>query len=130
MAIFFDHMKKSLRPTIFGDGKQTRDFIYVGDVVEANVKAFERAGMNAACNIAKGEETSVNELYKLMQKVSGIKLEAEQGEEVQGEVRAIYLDNEKARKELEWKPSISLKDGLKRTWESLESSRDVSQQDA
>lgn len=114
IAIFSQKMLNGERPKIFGDGTATRDYVYVGDVVEANMIAIGQ-GDGGIYNIATNRETSVNELFSLLKNEFGFKQEAIYEDRRPGEVQRIYLTNEKAKKELGWSPKVSFEEGIKRT---------------
>ncbi len=111
VAVFSNNLANNRKSTIFGDGRQTRDFIHVNDVAEANVAALK----SNACgefNISTNKETSVNELYEKMQKIAGKKIPAVYAEKRKGEILRSVLDNGKAIEKLDWKPKIGIDDGL------------------
>lgn len=116
ISIFIDKMLKSERPIIFGDGNQTRDFVYVKDVAKANLLALEK-GDNEVVNISTNKPTSINELVEIMNKIMNISLEPIYTEPRKGDIVHSYLDNKKALDVLGWKPEYSLEDGLKETIE-------------
>lgn len=117
VAIFCDRLLNSQDLTIYGTGEQTRDFVYVSDVVNANLKCmiFEKA--YDEINIATGVETSVLELARALKEVAGIEtnLKFEPGRP--GEQARSLLDIEKARQVIRWEPRISLKEGLGLTYQ-------------
>jgi UDP-glucose 4-epimerase len=115
VAIFINKLMNRGQPTIFGDGKQTRDFIYVKDVARANLLAIQKNTKHTEYNIGTGQEISVNELYEKLKKIIGSDAKAVHGPEVSGEVRRIYLNIKRAEKELTWKPQISMENGLAET---------------
>jgi UDP-glucose 4-epimerase len=103
---------------LFGDGKQTRDFIYVDDVVEALVKAAHaKVVSQRIINIGSGRETSVLELAELVEKVSEQPVNRLHNHDKPGGVRRLVADIAQARELLEWQPAVSLVDGLKHTLE-------------
>jgi UDP-glucose 4-epimerase len=114
IAIFISAMLSGQRPRIFGDGNQTRDFVCVDDIVEANMAAIHR-GHRSSLNIATGELTSVNQLYELLKETTGFRWDAEHGPARAGDVYRISLDCSRAQEELGWTPKTSLADGLART---------------
>ena len=124
VAIFISAMLGGQRPRIFGDGNQTRDFVSVDDVVEANLAAI-RYGNRRAMNVATGELTSVNELYEILKEITGFRWEAEHGPARIGDVYRISLDCSRAADELNWTPRTSLKDGLTRTVEYMRNNMEV-----
>lgn len=116
ISIFIDKMLKGERPIIFGDGNQTRDFVYVKDVAKANLLALKR-GDNEVVNISTGKPTSINELVEIMNKIMNTSLESIYTEPRKGDIVHSYLDNKKALEVLGWKPEYSLEDGLRETIE-------------
>ena len=114
VAIFMGLLRKGGTPRIFGDGSQTRDYVYVGDVARALLLALERDG--GVYNIGTGAETSVLELYRAIQDVAGIEREAELAPARLGELQRSVLDASLAHAELDWRPERSLTDGLAATW--------------
>jgi UDP-glucose 4-epimerase len=118
VAIFCGKALEGGTPTVFGDGLQTRDYVYVGDVVAANLAAVE-SNAGGAFNIGTGVESSVLDIVAgLEQQVEG-SFAPEHAPERLGEVRHIYLDTTRARAELDWQPQVDLAEGLKRTLDSL-----------
>ena len=114
IAIFSDALAKGNSPTIYGDGEQTRDFIYVEDVADANVKALTK-GHNQILNVSSGEEITVNNLFEEMQKAAGTKLTVIYEEERSGDIRKSVLCNKVTKEQLDWNPSTSLFAGLQNT---------------
>ncbi len=123
VAIFTGKMLAGETPTIFGDGKQVRDYVFVEDVARANLLAMKRlADMplpssidDNAYNIGTGVGTSVNELFARLKEITGFSHGAKHGDERKGELKQIFLEAAKAERGLAWKPSVSLFDGLKKT---------------
>ena len=116
VAIFSQTMLEGRQPTIFGDGAQARDYVYVDDVVDANLCAIER-GDSQAFNIGSGEMTSVNQVFESLKSIIGYRWGPEHGPSRPGDVFGISLDSARAAKELGWRPSTSLDDGLRQTVE-------------
>jgi UDP-glucose 4-epimerase len=117
VAIFAGNLAASRHSTIFGDGDQTRDFVYVDDVVDAFVRAAD-AGEGRVFNIGTGAQTSVNDLYGLLAAAAG-KLEPPNYAPARtGEVLASALDPSEARALLGWEPRMALRDGLARVLQS------------
>ena len=116
VAIFLGRLAAGEPPTIFGDGRQTRDYVYAGDVARATVAA---AGKGGVFNVGTGIETSVLELYELCRRVAGSELDAEHAEARLGELQRSVLDSALAERELGWRPEVGLEEGLRRTWESI-----------
>jgi UDP-glucose 4-epimerase len=116
VSIFLGRLAAGDRPRIFGDGSQTRDYVYVGDVARATLAA---AGKGGVFNVGTGIETSVLELYEQCRRVAGSELEAEQADARLGELQRSVLDATRAERELGWRPEVDLEEGLRRTWESV-----------
>ena len=116
VAIFTDRLRAGEDATIFGDGRQTRDFVYVGDVVEAVLAAIGRDG--GPYNVGTGEETSVLELFDACRRIAGAHAEARHAPARPGEARRSVLDVSLAERELAWRPRTTLEDGLRHTWQS------------
>jgi UDP-glucose 4-epimerase len=114
VAIFASKMLTGEAPTIFGDGNQTRDFVFIDDTVHAFVQAIDR-GSGKLVNIGTGLETSVAGLYKLLAQIIGFTEEAGHAALPPGELRRIALDISVASKALAWKPWTHLEDGLAET---------------
>lgn len=115
VAIFTGQMLSDQPVKINGDGKQERDFVYVGDCARANVLAFNGESTNGIFNLGSGKGTSVNELYSVLAKITGYTREVKHGPAIVGETRKIYLDAKKAEDQLGWKPMVGLRDGLEKT---------------
>lgn len=116
IAIFCQAMAGNGEIKIFGTGEQLRDYIYVGDVVQANVLALEM-GDNQAINIGTSTGTSVNELFAILKGVTGYNKDAVYHPPRQGELEKTYLTNQKALEVLSWQPQVGIEDGLKLTAE-------------
>jgi UDP-glucose 4-epimerase len=115
VAIFCGCLASGTTPTIFGDGEQTRDFVYVGDVVEANLLAAQ-SDQTGAINIASGVETSVLELVEHLRELEpDADLTPRHADARPGEVRRSCLDASRARELLGWQPSTDLTTGLQAT---------------
>jgi UDP-glucose 4-epimerase len=121
IAIFCGRLASGERPTVFGSGQQTRDYIYVGDVVDAMLRAAE-ADVAGAFNVGTGRETSVLELVDLLKRLSGREdFHPEHAPDRPGEVERISLDSSRARAELGWAARTPLDEGLRLTLEAQES---------
>ncbi len=106
------------RPVIHGDGSQTRDFIYVGDVARANCQALER-GEKGVYNISTGREVSINELWQSLESRASVSFRAKYGPVRPGDISRSVLANSKARIELDWQPEVELAEGLAATLKYL-----------
>jgi len=111
VSIFTDKLLHGETPIIFGDGEQTRDFIYVGDIAGANLAALTK-GDNEIINVSNCKKTTVNELVEIM---SDGKVRAEYREARAGDILHSYLDNTKLRTVLGYEPKYSLPEGVKLT---------------
>jgi len=116
VAIFIDKLLQNRQAVIFGDGEQTRDFVYVKDVAAANRMALS-SGDNQILNISTGQATTVNELYALLQQTVGSSLPPQYGPPRAGDIVHSYLDNRRAVSRLNWQPQYNLARGLKETVE-------------
>ena len=119
ISIFTRKIHQCQPVVIFGDGGQTRDFIYVGDVANANYQALLTAKVNAVYNISTQTETSVNTLIDLIGKVAGKSGEKVYSQPRDGDIYHSSLSNANARQNLNWQPHMLLVDGLTRTYRSL-----------
>ena len=119
IPLFMQALKNGEPPIIHGDGEQTRDFTYVENAIQANVKAFfaPKEAVNQVFNIACGERISLNTLWKDLQDISGKKIKPFYGDSRKGDVRDSLADISKAKKYLDYKPLFTAKDGLKITWQ-------------
>lgn len=113
VAIFAGKLLASEPCTIFGDGEQTRDFVYVDDVVDAFVRAVDR-GDGLLINIGTGVETSVNTLYETMASAAGVEAPAQIAAARPGELQRSSLDPGRAAMQLAWKPWTTLEEGTSR----------------
>jgi UDP-glucose 4-epimerase len=114
VAIFSRRQLAKRTCTIYGDGTQTRDFVFSDDVVSAFVAARDK-GSGELINIGSGVETSVNELYAELSKITGNDLEVRYAEARPGELDRIVIDYRKATEVLGWRPQHDLQEGLKQT---------------
>ena len=115
VSIFAARMARGERPVIYGDGRQTRDFVYVADVVRAILLACEReAAVGAALNVAAGRQTSILELAAALNQVLGTQIEPTFAPARAGEVRFSEGDARRARQVLGWEARIPLREGLSR----------------
>jgi len=113
-AIFIGLMSEGKAPTIFGDGEQVRDYLYVDDVVRANELALTR-GSGATVNLGWGKGVSVNDIVRELKAILGFPGEAIHAAARAGEVQKIYLDASRAKDVLGWTPQVAFSEGLRRT---------------
>jgi UDP-glucose 4-epimerase len=118
IAIFCGKLIDGGQPTVFGDGLQTRDYVYVGDVVAANLAAAA-SDARGPFNIGTGVESTVVDIVEALAPLASGPFEAQHQPERLGEVRHIALDTSRAREELGWQAQVGLADGLKTTLDSL-----------
>jgi UDP-glucose 4-epimerase len=116
VAIFTQAMLEGHQPQIFGDGNQERDFVFVDDVVDANMLAINK-GNGGSFNIGTGEKTSVNQIFESLQSIIGYRWGPEHGPARHGDVYKISLDSSKAIRDLGWKPKMEMAEGLSQTVE-------------
>jgi UDP-glucose 4-epimerase len=116
VAIFTSRMLRNEKAVVNGDGKQTRDYVFVGDVVRANVLALGYKG-SGVFNVGTGVETDVNALFRHIRTLTGSHCEEVHGEAKKGEQLRSVLANAKIRSDFGWSVSVSLEEGLKRTVE-------------
>jgi UDP-glucose 4-epimerase len=117
VAIFCHRLLTDQAPVINGDGGQTRDFVYVGDVARANLLALERSDATGGINIATGIETSVNDIYAGIKSAAGSSVAAQYGPARPGEQRRSCLDPKLAERIFGWRPTVTLDEGLTRTYD-------------
>jgi UDP-glucose 4-epimerase len=118
VAIFLSRIRDGQQGTIFGDGSQTRDYVFVQDVVRAFVAAVGADG--GVFNVGTGIETSVRELWQGCTEAAGLGAEAAQAESRLGELQRSSLDAGRAERTLGWRPEVDLPAGLRRTWEWIQ----------
>jgi UDP-glucose 4-epimerase len=120
VAIFSKNLTAQRVSTINGRGEQTRDYTYVGDVARANVLALEGDPPSGAYNVGTAVETTVNELYKLLQDLSGEDLPARHGPAKSGEQLRSSIDPARASRVFGWRPQVQLAAGLEETLRFVE----------
>jgi UDP-N-acetylglucosamine 4-epimerase len=127
IPLFMQALIKNQAPSINGDGKQTRDFTFVENAVQANIKAMFTQGIatdGEVFNIAVGERVSLNSLVELLKKLTGSKVQPFHRPERIGDVKDSLADISKARKVLGYEPQIHIEEGLKRTLEWFQQKKD------
>jgi UDP-N-acetylglucosamine 4-epimerase len=119
IPLFMQALKDKTPPTMNGDGEQTRDFTFVENAVQANIKAAfaDNKATNQVYNVAFGERISLNKLWTSLQEASGVKLEATYGPPRLGDVRDSLADIDKANKMMGYNPKFNVQEGLKVTWD-------------
>ena len=120
VAVFFDRLLSGKEAYIFGDGTQTRDLTYVGDVVNANLVAMAH-NCNDIFNVSTGNETTINELFDLMKEITGSTQQRIYKPPRKGETLRSVLDSSFLRLALNWEPQYDLRAGLEKTSEYFKS---------
>ena len=114
ISIFTDKLNQGTAPTIFGDGEQTRDFVYVSDVVEANMQAATNEyAVGQVINIATGNKITLNELLKTFCDIKQLAFNAEYQDPRQGDIKESYANVNKAASVLDWSSTVELNQGLR-----------------
>ncbi|MHC4150057.1 MAG: NAD-dependent epimerase/dehydratase family protein [Planctomycetota bacterium] len=121
VAIFIEKLMSGGQPIINGDGKQTRDFVYVGDVVRANLLALEN-GANEIFNVGTAIETDVNQIFFGLNELTGGKAPEKHGLTKEGEQLRSVIAYEKIKSHLSWEPEVDLQNGLAKTVEYFKNS--------
>lgn len=115
VTIFINGLLRNQRPVIFGDGKQTRDFVYVEDVANCNLRALNQKTSFNEINAGTANELSVNGLLSAIERLMGKKIKPIHREKRKGEVRFSSLNADLAKKELGWRAKTGIEEGLKKT---------------
>ena len=116
VAILSHHLYTGRAPTLFGQGKPTRDYVYVGDVVRALLVA---SGKSGTFNIATGVETDVMTVWNVLREVAGSQVEPQLADLRAGELKHSCLDTRLAAKELGWRAEVPIEEGLRLTYDAL-----------
>jgi UDP-glucose 4-epimerase len=122
VAIFSELLLEGKAPTIFGDGTKTRDYVFVSDIVQANVLALDR-GDGGVYNVGAGREVSDDEIFAAVRDAVGVKIEPVHSEFRAGEVRRIALDASRIRDEFGWRPRVALEQGVPKAVEFYRAKR-------
>ena len=118
ISIFMDKAARGETPTIYGDGEQCRDFVYVADVVQANLLAAQRQNISSVViNVGTGKSVTVNSLWKNIAELAGVHGEPERANSRPGDIRQSVAEISQAHELLDFEPHYSLEEGLKLTWE-------------
>ena len=116
IPVFLNRIKMGDRPVIYGDGSMERDYIYVGDAIEATIAALEKTTSHRVFNVGSGVGTSLNHLLEIMSTVTGMRIEPVYADDTAVRVQKIVLDTSLIRDEIGWKPHTALREGIERTW--------------
>lgn len=117
ISIFAKALAQGKGITIYGDGKQTRDFVYAGDIARGIRRALVTENCDTCYNLSSETEISLNELVHVFSNITGKEIVPAYGTAREGDIMRSSLSNEKARKNLHWQPEVSLEEGLRRTYE-------------
>jgi UDP-glucose 4-epimerase len=123
VAIFCGRILDGMPVTIYGDGTQTRDYVYVGDVVRAVVAAAKSSASGIALNIGTGIETNVNDLYSTLAGIADFPARAQHAPARPGEQNRSVISPARAERELGWRPEKKLADGLEETFKYFKQQR-------
>ncbi|HHT9125110.1 MAG TPA: NAD-dependent epimerase/dehydratase family protein [Candidatus Brocadiia bacterium] len=115
VAIFSEQMLARERPTIFGDGSKTRDYIFIDDVVDANILVMNNRGDNEVFNLGWGKEVSDQKIFEAVRDALKVDIKPIYDKKRPGELDRICLDNKKIKHWLDWQPKVSLEEGIART---------------
>lgn len=119
IAVFCNKISKAEKPIINGSGKNTRDFVFVEDIADANYRALH-CNKSISVNIGTGNETSINSIFRLINNYFGNKVKEKHGKEIKDEQKRSVLDNKLALKVLKWKPKYDIKEGIILTCKSFD----------
>lgn len=117
---FFRAVRNGRPITVFGSGRQTRDFTFVDDIVEANIAALERGRAGEVYNIGGGHRETLNRLFPVIERICGRPVRVERIEKQKGDVPDTFAGIAKARRELGFSPKTGLEEGLRREWEYIQ----------
>ena len=115
VAIFSELLLQNIRPTIFGDGSKTRDYVYVDDIINANMIVLNNVGNGEIYNLGWGKEISDLEVFHTVRRALASDIEPIFGEKRPGEIDHISLDSSKAMEKLTWNPKVTFGEGIKLT---------------
>jgi len=114
VAIFLNQILNGIRPTIYGDGTQTRDYLYISDAVKSNIQAIH-SDVTGCFNIGTGKETDLNSIVRHLRELTATNMDFELAPPRKGEQKRSVLDIRKAGELLGWEPEVSLEEGLSKT---------------
>jgi len=118
LSLFSAALLGGTQPTVYGDGEQSRDFVYVEDVVQANVRASEaKSAPGRSFNVGTGGRHTLNQTLALLEKITGRAARAKYAAPREGDIRDSQADIRRARETLEFIPKVKFEEGLRRTWD-------------
>ncbi len=118
--IFFKAIENNTPIPLYGDGKQTRDFTYIDDIVDANVHALDKGKAGEIYNIGGGNRKEMKTIFPILEKITGKEVLLQHFDRQRGDVFHTYADINKAKKVLDFSPQIPLEEGLSREWEWIQ----------
>lgn len=113
---FFKAILEDKQSAVYGDGKQTRDFTYIDDIIQANFSCLEKGKVGEIYNIGGGGQKKLEEIFPILESICQKKIRIKQEEKQKGDVPHTYANIEKARKNLSYSPQVQLLDGLREEW--------------
>jgi UDP-glucose 4-epimerase len=120
VSVFFGLLRRGQTPTIYGDGSTIKDFFYVTDAASAAIAVLESTE-HKVFNVGSGTGTSIRQLLELMADVSGQPIQPRFAPSLPGDEKAYALDTRRIREAVGWFPQVNLKEGLRRTWDWIQS---------
>ena len=118
ISIFIKSLMRRKKPLIYGDGNQTRDYIYINDIVRATILSMKNAD-NLKLNIGTGKETSIKNIFSIIDKQLKSNMKPIFKPEKKSEIRKIALDSSEAKRNLKWKPFVDVNLGIKKTIDAI-----------
>ena len=118
--IFFKTIIENKPIPLYSDGKQTRDFTFIDDIVDANVLSLDKGKAGEIYNIGGGQQKEMTEIFPLLEKITGKKVHIQHFDSQRGDVVHTYADINKAKKDLDFSPQILLEEGLNREWDWIQ----------
>lgn len=124
IPIFLHKIKHGEKPVIYGDGSMVRDYIYIKDAIDATIAILEKKTNEKIFNVGSGKGTSLNELINIMSEVVGQKITPEYKENSIAYIPKIELDISRIQKEVGWRPTTDIKEGIQKTWQWIDKNFD------
>ena len=118
--IFLKAIHENKPIPLFGDGKQTRDFTYIDDIIDANVHSIEKGKAGEIYNVGGGNRREMKAIFPILEKITGKKVLIQHSDRQQGDVFHTYADINKAKKDFDFSPKVPLEEGLSREWEWIQ----------
>ncbi|MFC2167153.1 NAD-dependent epimerase/dehydratase family protein, partial [Acidobacteriota bacterium] len=118
--IFLKSIHENKPIPLYGDGKQTRDFTYIDDIIDANVLSMDKGKAGEIYNVGGGNQREMNAIFPVLENITGKKVLIQHFDQQRGDVFHTYADIDKAKKDLEFSPKIPLEEGLNHEWEWIQ----------